>query len=258
MEPSAYEEFRQLEERHWWFMGRKKIFTHMIRWIASRKDSGPMTQALDLGCGMGAMLGSIGESCEHVTGTDISQDSLEHCKSRGFTSLMRSKGDALPVGAGTLDLICAFDTLEHIPEEHEALLECYRALRPGGWVFFSLPAYQFLYTHQDKVVHHQRRYTATGLKRKLRAAGFEPVKVSYINFFLFPVILPVVLFVKAKQAIFPPTDNNTNSNVSIRIPGWLNRTLYGIFAFERHIITRLNVPAGHSLVGIARKPKSER
>ena len=105
----------------------------------------------------------------------------------------------LPVRAGSLDLITMFDTIEHVPDDLRALQEARRALRPGGLVFLSVPAYQFLYANNDRIAHHERRYTARALRRKLTATGFEPVQVTYFNTLLFPAILPLVLAKKAKE-----------------------------------------------------------
>lgn len=254
MEPPAYIEFRELEDRHWWFLGRKAIFGEMLRMIA--KDLPPRNQcrALDLGCGMGAMLAPLGEVAGFVAGTDISKDSLLHCKTRGHDRTFLSKGDRIPLPDASLDLICAFDTLEHIPEEKETLDECFRLLRPGGFLLLSVPAYQFLYTNQDRVVHHQRRYTRGLLNARLAAAGLQIRKSSYINFLLFPAILPVVLAIKLKEALKPPSRNDYRSNVGIRVPGWANRLLAAVFSFERRILRVLSAPAGHSLIAIGRKP----
>lgn len=252
MEKCAYFEFRDHEDRHWWFIGRKAIFRHLLRRFVAANGAAP-GRVLDLGCGMGGMLAELGEFGA-VYGTDVSQDASVHCRTRGFTRIWRSTGGHLPLPADSFDLVTAFDTIEHIPDDAEALAECRRILRPGGRIFVSVPAYQFLYTHQDRVVHHQRRYTARGLAGKLRAAGFEVEKASYINFLLFPAILPIVLAVKLKQVFRRPTDEQARSNVSIKVPEWANSLLAGIFSFERHVLARLSVPAGHSLVAIGRKP----
>ncbi|HMS16896.1 MAG TPA: class I SAM-dependent methyltransferase [Planctomycetota bacterium] len=255
MEPSAYKEFRELEDRHWWFRGRKSLFRDLVLRLCRRHLRSQGLKALDLGCGMGAMMPILAEAGATVFGTDVSVPSLEHCKGRGFESVFRSYGNRLPLPESELDLIVAFDTLEHIQEERETLDECFRVLRPGGLLILSVPAYQFLFTHQDRVVHHQRRYTRSGLRRRLEAAGFETIKASYINFFLFPLILPIVLLIKLKEALFPPAVNDSRSNVGISIPGWMNEALYRIFASERYVLRVLSVPLGHSLVVAGRRPR---
>jgi SAM-dependent methyltransferase len=252
MEASAYAEFRDLEDKHWWFIGRKNIFGHLLQRLC--RGGEPATRRiLDLGCGMGGMMEELSRHAE-VLGTDISQEALAYCRNRGYRSVFRASGPHLPLPDASLDVICAFDTLEHIPEEQETIRECFRLLKPGGYLFISVPAYQALYTHQDKIVHHQRRYTAGGLARKLTLGGFRVTRASYINFLLFPAILPTVLFIKAKQALRPPRDDDTSSNVSVRIPSWANRLLAGVFSFERHLLVSCAVPVGHSLIAVGRKP----
>jgi len=188
-------------------------------------------------------------------GMDMDRESLGYCRDRAFTRVFEGRGHRLPLRSGSLDFVGAFDVLEHIREEKEALLECHRVIRPGGWFFISGPAYQFLYTHQDKMVDHQRRYRVSELRQKCQDAGFEVVKGSYINFLLFPVILVVLMFKKLCEAIRPPTGDDTRFNTDIGIPGPLNGLFAWLFSFERYLLRFMNAPTGHSLIVLARKPE---
>lgn len=47
-------------------------------------------------------------------------------------------------GDASLDLVMHFDVLEHVPDMDQALRECRRILRPGGWMLFSCPFYEEL------------------------------------------------------------------------------------------------------------------
>jgi hypothetical protein len=44
-------------------------------------------------------------------------------------------------------------------------------------------------SRHDAAVSNTRRYTASGLRRLLHAAGFRPVYVSYWNLVLFPLMV---------------------------------------------------------------------
>jgi SAM-dependent methyltransferase len=47
----------------------------------------------------------------------------------------------------SLDLVMHFDVIEHVPDHRRAFHECFRALRPGGYMLFTLPFYEGLDQH---------------------------------------------------------------------------------------------------------------
>ena len=155
MEPKAYETFAQLEDSHFWFVARKKIFFDLLdRVVAGRVD----LRVLEIGCGTGGMLGPLSRYGD-VHGLDISHDCMQFCRERGFARMVTGSGYQLPYADNSFDLVTLFDTIEHIPDDRQVLEEARRVLRPGGQVFISTPAYQFLYSQNDRIAHHCRRYT---------------------------------------------------------------------------------------------------
>ena len=104
------------------------------------------------------------------------------------------------------------------------------------------------------MVHHQRRYTVRELERKFEGGGFEIIKASYINFFLFPLIFCALMAKKLREKIQPPSDTETRFNTDVKMPGFLNAAFATLFSAERFVLRRLNAPTGHSLILLARKP----
>jgi SAM-dependent methyltransferase len=245
MEETAYRQFIELEQNHFWFIGRRRIFFHLLdRELDGRRG----LTVLDVGCGAGGMLSALGRYGP-ATGIDTSPELVEFCRSRGFEQVQIGSAYELPAEDGSVDLITLFDTIEHVPDDRRALRECRRALAPGGVLFISVPAYQFLYANNDRVAHHERRYTARELRRKLLAAGFEGPRVTYFNTLLFPAILPAVLAKKLRERFSDPGDA---TNLSHRVRPGLNRALAAAMGSERHLLTHLNLPFGHSIIALAR------
>jgi SAM-dependent methyltransferase len=245
VEETANRQFVDLERSHFWFVGRRRIFFHLLDLEVGER---PGMRIFDVGCGAGGMLEPLSRYGE-VTGIDSQAELVEFCHERGFPNVVVGSAYELPAEAGSVDLVTLFDTIEHVPDDVRALRECKRVLARDGLLFISTPAYQFLYANNDRVAHHERRYTAGGLRDKLLAAGLEPIKVTYFNTLLFPAILPAVLAKKLTERFIEPGDR---TNLSHTMSPALNRLLAATMGAERHLLARTRMPFGHSIIAIAR------
>ena len=250
MEANAYRQFLELERTHWWFRGRRTVYFGILRHLL--KGERPK-RILDLGCGMGGFLDGLSEIGENVYPSDISVESLAHCRERGFEGAVVSSGYKLPYADDGLDLVCLFDTIEHIPDDKKVMQEVARILRPGGRVLITVPAYQFLYANNDKVAQHCRRYNRRNLRAVIEQAGLKVERNTHSNIFLFPLILPAVLGIKLIETLFPQNLDPEHTNLSWPFPAFVHNLLHAIFAAELPFSRRFDWPAGHSICAIARK-----
>ncbi|MFH0781403.1 MAG: class I SAM-dependent methyltransferase [Pseudomonadota bacterium] len=249
MEESVYEQFHNLEDSHFWFLGRRRIFLSLLEHfvVKNRTD----LSILEIGCGPKGLLKYLA-SYGKVYGMDIAHQWLKICQDEGGQRLITGSGYALPIKRESFDIIGLFDTLEHIPDDIQVLKECRLAIKPGGYVFISVPAYQFLYSTNDRVSHHQRRYSRNELKLKLREAGIEPVHLTYFNSLLFPIILPIVLGKKFVEKYFSKRGSQS-TNLSHALPPLVNNALTMIFSSESSLLKHVKFPFGHSLIAIGKK-----
>lgn len=251
MEPKAYRQFEELERTHWWFRGRRTVYLGILRHhLGGRRPA----RVLDLGCGMGGFLEGLSELGERVYPSDVSVEGLARCAQRGFPGGVASSGYALPYADSSFDLVCMFDAIEHIEDDARVMREVARILVPGGLALATVPAYQFLYANNDRVAQHYRRYDRRRLRAVFEQAGLAIERNTHTNVFLFPLILPAVLGIKAVEALFPPRVESDHTNLSLPLPAFVHDLLHAVFAAELPLSRRFDWPAGHSLLAIGRKP----
>ena len=233
----------QVEQSHWWHIGRRRILAGFVSDICSRvTDRRP--RILDVGCGTGAnllMLSQYGEA----EGVDVSEDALAFCRERGLDHVKQGAGEALPYDDNTFDLVTAFDVVEHMDDDLAGLREMFRVLRPGGRALIFVPTFMFLWGLQDDVSNHRRRYRLPELRRVLEQAGFEIERSTYANITFF---LPILLIRKLMRltGIKAETENNIN------VPAF-NGVLGALLGFESTITRYTNLPFGVSGLCVARK-----
>lgn len=250
MDVQTYEEWSSLEETHWWFIGRKKIFTVLIdRFLNGRN----LHHICDVGCGAGAMIPALSRYGK-VWGLESSGIPIDQCLKRGVRNVLMGASENLPFKADSLDALALFDVIEHTDDDDRVLKECWRVCKQRAVLFVSVPAYQFLMSPNDIVAHHKRRYTRRALKKKLHWCGFRTIKGSYYNFFLFPLIFFIIMAIKVLWRVQnSKTPEKAKGNISYKIPGIVNHLLLGVLTLESTIIRKANFPFGHSLVLVAVK-----
>jgi SAM-dependent methyltransferase len=188
MKPHEYDTQAGREEYHWWFSGRRRLLDDVLRDLTDGTAS-PRT-IYDIGCGVGnnyQVLASHGR----VIGVDVNPQALEYCKKRGYADLLLRSAEKLEgIPDNSADIIVAMDVLEHLDDDHAALAEFLRILKPSGHLVVTVPAFPSLWGLQDEVSEHRRRYRLRPLARLAEEAGFFLSRKAYFNFFLFfPILL---------------------------------------------------------------------
>lgn len=243
MEAHHYPLLYQVEEKHWWYVGRREILKSFVADI--RAEANRDLKILDVGCGTGANLKMLREF-GNAEGVDISEQALEFCRDRGLVEVRHGAAESLPYADNAFDLVAALDVLEHLDDDKEGLNEIRRVLRPGGHALLFVPAFMFLWGVQDDVSNHRRRYTRKQLIDAVTAAGLEVEMVSYANFTFF---LPVLLVRWTMRVLKLRADTEYGINISP-----LNGLFAKLFAAERFLLKRSGFPFGVSILCLARKP----
>jgi SAM-dependent methyltransferase len=152
-------------------------------------------------------------------------------------------------GRGAFDAVTLFDVIEHADDDAALLREARGFLAPGGIVFVTVPAFPFLWSRHDDLNHHRRRYVRKTLRAALEGAGLEVVRLTYFNTILFPA----VAVVRGVAKLLPRGARPVAASADLRRgTGLWNAPLRRLFASERHVLRRRDLPVGTSLLAIAR------
>ena len=243
MQEHHYPILFEVEESHWWYLGRRDLLASCVSDIKQEMRVSDM-RILDVGCGTGANLKMLAQF-GRAEGIDLSQQALDFCKERGLNGVQYGEAENLPFENGSYDLVTALDVLEHLDDDGTGLNEIYRVLRPNGRALIFVPAFMFLWGVQDDVSNHRRRYTRSELTTAVQKAGLEVELASYANFtFFFPV-----LAVRTVMRLFKIT---ADSEYGINLP-FLNKVFAKLFSAESFFVKKNLFPFGVSLLCIARK-----
>jgi len=245
-------EAQTAEDRHWWF------YTRYREIAACLASAGPLPQGLvlDVGCGAGNMCHHLSRYGQ-VLGVDVATKALAVAWRRGIPALPADAA-ALPFREGTFDLVALFDVLEHCRDDLAVLLEARRVLKPGGLVAITVPAFRWLWSYNDVVNNHFRRYSRLELVRTLSSAGLETARVSYTHGFAFVPMLLLALWRRAtgrQPRIATPEAEEDAYQVEMEgVPEPLNRLLRLLGEGEARLLRHIGLPAGTGLVAVERKP----
>ncbi len=243
MRRTGYEVNAEHEATHWWFLARRELIRRQVaRAAAARGFPRRHLRLLDYGCGTGFDLALLAEFGTAM-GADLSTDAALEFRRPGPYQVLDAERDLGPY-AGTFDVVTAFDVLEHLADDASGLGRLRDLLAPDGQLVLTVPAYDFLWSGEDVISAHHRRYTRRMLDGVCRAAGLEVVFMSYFNLALLPVMAAVVW---ARRLL----DRDWASHGNVQpVPGWLNRCFETVSAFETRRVgdERLRLPAGASLV----------
>jgi len=240
MKKGEYKATYDHEPSYWWYQARADIVTEVFA-----RNFQPGLEMLNIGCGTG-LLSERFSQFGLVTSIDFSREALGFCAQKRMDFSAQADGASLPFQDSSFDICLAFDVLEHIRNDRQAVSEIRRVLKPGGSALITVPAFQWLWSRWD-ITEHFRRYTRGQVKSILGEHGFEIAILTYFNFFL----SPIAIVQRMNERYF---SRETDPEKFLpAIPVTVNQIFYKVFSSEKNLIGRVNFPFGISVLALARK-----
>ena len=166
----------------------------------------PSGRPLEIGTAFGFFLDEA-KNYYDVRGLDISQEAVARCVRQGL-NVQQTDFLSLPEEPDTYDIICLWDTIEHLPRPFDALAKAARWLKPSGFLCLTTGDVRSrmakLQKERWRQIHpptHLFYFSKTTLSRALTKAGLEICRISY------PGISRSLLFMVHKIALrkgWPP------------------------------------------------------
>ncbi len=231
---------------HWWYRGRERVVRAVAHPLARL---GPEALVIDVGSGGGGPARGVFPHAR-IVAVDLSVQALKAYT--GADGGVVADALHLPCRTGQPAAICAFDVLEHLPDDRQALRAWWEMLPPGGWLVLTVPAYRWLWSAHDRVNGHYRRYQAHHLRRLLATSGFRAVRMTYFN----TVLLPGVAAVRWAQRLLgreAAQIRDGELDFGYRIPRWMERMCEASFSLESRWVRWADLPAGVSICAVARR-----
>jgi SAM-dependent methyltransferase len=245
MQDDVYQTMFEVEDRHWWYVAKQQIVLSLLRRYLPPAN-GTRPRVADLGCGCGAMLTRLSRDYDAI-GIDGSPHAIDFCARRGVKAQLVDFTDGLSLSNGQFDAVLMLDVLEHLEDDRAAAMQAASLLRSGGIMICTVPAYRWLWSYWDDLHHHFRRYNRRQLGELLKGAGLKPQLLSYANTALFPLAATIRTLQKNQK----PANPKAAMHVPIAPVNWALRTMY---ASERHLLGRVPLPFGLSVIAVAAKP----
>jgi SAM-dependent methyltransferase len=236
----------QVEEDSFWFNHRKNCILEAIRVFP------PDGAFLDIGGGNGYMSLAIKDIGIDTILVEPGIEGATNARKRGLPQVICATLEDSGFKTNSIGAIGLFDILEHIEDDEGFLKTINGLMAANGRVYITVPAYNFLFSFEDKRSKHYRRYTNTSLVKKLESAGFGIDFKTYI-FSLLPIPIFFVRTVPSAIGLRKKSEFRRILKEHRQPIRGFNRLLMKVF--DREILALKNkkkIPFGASCLIVAR------
>jgi SAM-dependent methyltransferase len=175
----------QVEDSSFWFRHRNACILEAVR---QYPPSGPL---FDVGGGNGFVAKSMQDAGFDIVLVEPGTVGAGNARRRGIQYVVRATLEDAGFLPDSLPAISLFDVVEHMEDDRKFMETIRFHLSANGRVYLTVPAYQSLWSLEDIVAGHHRRYSSRAIRSLLVEAGFTVEFLTGFFRFLPPAIFAV-------------------------------------------------------------------
>ena len=166
----------RIEDNSFWFRHRNNC----IEAIVNKFPPEDKEAIFDIGGGNGYVSMGLAQAGFNVVLVEPGRVGAANARQRGLNNVICATTDTAKFDASSLPAVGLFDVIEHIEDDSRFLASLRRLVKKGGRLYATVPAYSALWSAEDIMAGHYRRYSLKEIKRVLSAAGFHVEYSTYI------------------------------------------------------------------------------
>ncbi len=218
------------------------LYNYLIRKHAVEKamQNEKKELVLEIGSGISPVL----TSWDRIVYSDLSVSALDMLKKiHGQGQYVVADAMNLPFEDESFSHVISSEVLEHLEDDRKSLKEIARVTKPDGTLIVTFPHRHFYFAHDDRFVHHFRRYEISEMISRLEEVGFYPVLVRKV---LGPLEKLTMLLVTICASVWQNMNQKRRwqktqvplPDILIKLFKWSNRLYAGLAWFDALIMPR--------------------
>lgn len=174
----------QVEDRSFWFAHRNRCV------VALLEAYPPAGAVFDIGGGNGYVARGLVAAGREAVLLEPGFAGARAAKARGLEDVVCATLEGALLKDQSISAAGLFDVIEHIDDDRDFLRRVHRILAPGGRLYLTTPAYDWLWSEDDVGAGHYRRHTLHSIGKLAESSGFT---VDFASYFFRWLPLPIFL-----------------------------------------------------------------
>ena len=233
-----------LEPYSFWFNHRNRCIVNLVKNYSSKE------LFFDIGGGNGYVALGLQNAEISVVLIEPGIHGALNAKKRGLNNVVCGIAEDIGLKQNSIPSAGLFDVIEHIEDDMSFLAFIKSKLIKSGLLYITVPAYNLLWSKEDREAGHFRRYTVTSLKKKLKLLGFD---VLFSTYLFWPLPLPIFTL-RTLPSLVGVSSNHTEEEIHQSEHRQKSKLLSTMLDWEfNRIANQRSIPFGSSCLAVARK-----